>query len=298
MSDVILIAGRNGQVASALQEQILPGTDIVCLGRSDLDLTRPETLAAAFEKHAPRLVINAAAYTAVDQAETDREGAFALNATGAGALATEAAKRDIPILHLSTDYVYDGAKSAPYKEEDATAPLGVYGQSKLEGERLVAAANRQHLILRTAWVYSPFGKNFAKTMLRVAQQRPELGVVDDQIGNPTSAHDIASALIRLASNIFQAPTVPWGVYHLTASGEASWADFAEEIFAASRAHGGPVDHVKRISTAEYPTPTRRPANSRLDCAKLEAAFGIRLPHWKDSTRACIARLVAEKAWAP
>ncbi len=297
MSRPILVVGRAGQVARALvEESAATGVALVALGRPDLDLVDAASIDAAVDKLTPWLVINAAAYTAVDQAESDEAAAFALNAEGAGMLAACAAKAGLPMLHLSTDYVFDGAKPAPYVETDPTAPLGVYGRSKLAGEVAVAQANPAHLILRTAWVYSAFGKNFAKTMLRVAETRTELGVVQDQIGNPTSAHDIAVALLKLAETIAAKPQQSWGTYHLTARGDASWADFAAEIFDVSAKHGGPVAAVKRITTEDYPTPTRRPANSRLDCARLEKTFGVRLPHWKDSTRTCIERLVAEKAW--
>lgn len=300
MTDIqtILVAGREGQVARALAAAALPaGVEIVALGRPDLDLLDQASIDRAMERLSPDLVINAAAYTAVDQAETDEADAFALNADGAGHLAQAAAKCGAPILHLSTDYVFDGSKAGPYAETDPVAPLGVYGASKLAGERAVAAANPDYFILRTAWVYSPFGKNFVKTMLRLADTRDELGVVSDQVGNPTSAADIAAGLVAVAQRIKTNPAdVTPGIYHMTATGEASWADFAEAIFGASAALGGPSARVNRIGSSEFPTPVKRPANSRLDCGRLSAAFGVTLPAWQGSTKACVKELVRTKGW--
>jgi dTDP-4-dehydrorhamnose reductase len=292
--NLIAVAGESGQVATALRERAkAAGLQLVCLGRSSADLADPASFGRALKELSPSLVVNAAAYTAVDQAESDRDNAFAINATGPGALATITAELGVPIIHLSTDYVFDGTKSSAYTEADPTAPLGVYGASKLEGEQLVAANNPRHLILRTAWVFSPFGKNFAKTMLRLAGTRDEVGVVHDQIGNPTSAHDIADTVLKLAG---MAQDEAWGVYHMSGSGQASWAEFAERIFAASRKAGGPFANVKRIGTADFPTPTQRPANSRLDCTRLRETFGIVMPDWQDSTDVCVQRIVEEKVW--
>lgn len=270
---------------------------VLCLGRPELDIRDPASIQRAVETASPDIVINAAAYTAVDQAESEQDEAHLVNAVAAGALARAAAAVGASILHLSTDYVFDGSKDAPYVESDPVDPLGAYGRSKLEGERLVAEGNQQAVILRTAWVYSPWGKNFTKTMLRVAESRGELAVVHDQRGNPTSATDIAAALWSIALQYANNPgsLVP-GVFHMTAAGEASWAEFAEEIFAASSAAGGPGARVKRIMTAEYPTPTRRPANSRLDCSRLAAAYGVALPDWRQSTHSVVHELVRTKGW--
>ena len=294
----VLVAGGSGQVARALVDTApAADVDVVALGRPGLDLTDPASIEAAVRSAEPAIVINAAAYTAVDQAETDEAGAHALNAEGAGLLAAAAARAGAPILHLSTDYVFSGDKTAPYTEADLPAPTGAYGRSKLAGEAAVAAANPRHAIFRTAWVYSPYGKNFAKTMLRFAETREELSVVHDQIGNPTSAHDIARGLWDAARQLAPDPAaLTAGIYHMTASGEASWAEFAEEIFRLSAACGGPAARVRRITTAEYPTPTRRPANSRLDCSKLAGQFGIILPQWQASTRTCVEQLVKVKGW--
>jgi dTDP-4-dehydrorhamnose reductase len=294
----ILVAGRAGQVAHALSDADIPaGVEIVALGRPDLDLLDPASVDRAMDRVSPDVVINAAAYTAVDQAETDEAAAFALNTDGAAFLAKAAAERGAPILHLSTDYVFDGSRSGPYVETDPVAPLGVYGASKLAGEQAVAAVNPNHFILRTAWVYSAVGKNFVKTMLRLAETRDELGVVADQIGNPTSAADIAAGLVAMARQItFNPAGAAPGIYHMTATGEASWADFAEAIFVASAALGGPSAGVNRIGSSEFPTPVKRPANSRLDCSRLSAAFGVTLPAWQGSTKACVNELIRTRGW--
>lgn len=294
----VLVAGASGQVARALVEKAPSEVaEFVALGRPQLDLTDPRSIDAAVRATAPDLIINAAAYTAVDQAETDEAAAQAINATGAGHLSGAAARIGAPIVHLSTDYVFAGDKPGPYVETDVVGPTGAYGRSKLAGEQAVAAANPQHVILRTAWVYSPFGKNFAKTMLRLAETRGELGVVHDQCGNPTSAHDIAAGLWHIARQVAESPSaLRPGIYHMTASGEASWAEFAEEIFRVSAALGGPAARVRRIASDEFPTPTRRPANSRLDCSKLSETFGLILPQWQASTRACVENLVQNKGW--
>lgn len=298
----ILVAGAAGQVAQSLVEASkalveagrAQGLDLVALGRPDFDLTCESDVVRVVADVKPDVVINAAAYTAVDQAESEPDAAHLLNATAAGWLAREAARAGAPILHLSTDYVFDGAKTAPYVEDDALAPLGVYGASKLAGERAVAAANPHHVIARTAWVYSPFGKNFVRTMLRLAADREELGVVADQTGNPTYAPHIAEALLMMAGQcVKHGPDDLWGIFHLVAPDEAVWADLAEAAFADSRAIGGPAARVRRITAAEYPTPARRPQNSRLDAGKLKRIYGVRLPPWRDGVKACVGRIVGE-----
>ena len=292
----ILVAGRSGQVAQALAEQgPSHGVKIVCMGRPGLDITDPGSIAQAIAKVRPDCLINAAAYTAVDLAETETGEAFRVNAEAAGHLASAAAEAGLPILHLSTDYVFDGTKASPYIETDPVNPSGVYGASKLQGERAVAEANTNHLIARTAWVYSPFGKNFIKTMLRLAGTHEKVRVVADQIGNPTSAFDIADALLNIVSQIGPDNRLPTpGLFHLSGTGEASWADFAEFIFEASAAAGGPAVPVERITTAEFPTPASRPANSRLDCSKLAKTYAITLPDWRSSAGPCIRRIVETK----
>lgn len=198
-------------------------------------------------------------------------------------LAENCARLDIPLIHISTDYVYDGGKKSPYVETDPTSPLGMYGHSKLEGDRDVIAANSQHIILRTAWVYSPFGHNFVKTMLRLGQTRDELSVVDDQQGSPSYAPHIAASIMQL-----------WGIYHMAGGGDTTWCRFAREIFAQSRRLGGPSAKVSPISTAQYATPAKCPANSSLDCSKLNETFGISLPDWHKGTAECVERLLEEE----
>lgn len=289
-----LVTGREGQVVQSLIERSAGRDDItlVAVGRPDLDLARPETLAAVLDDVKPDLIVSAAAYTAVDQAETDEAMAMAVNAAGPAELARLAALRSIPIVHLSTDYVFDGSKAGAYAESNPVSPLGAYGRTKLEGERRIQDATDNFAILRTAWVHSPYGKNFAKTMLRMAQMRDSLTVVDDQVGNPTSALDIADAILTVADNLLARndPALR-GIFHMTGMGEASWAGFAREIFAVSSAKGGPSADVVSIPTSAYPTPAKRPANSSLDCAKLEHTHGVRLPDWRQSTRNIIERLV-------
>lgn len=295
----IAVTGKVGQVVQALLERgPLDGHIVVSVGRPELDLgtSAPEAIQQALEAAAPEVIVSAAAYTAVDKAESERDLAFAVNAAGAGAVAKAAHYLGVPVVHLSTDYVFAGDGLAAYSESTAVGPSGVYGASKLAGEVAVLEACANSAILRTAWVYSPFGTNFVKTMLRLAETRDELGVVADQWGNPTSALDIADGLLRVASNLVNsvAPGLR-GVFHMAGTGEANWAQFAEAIFAASAAHDGPTAHVKPIATADYPTPARRPANSRLDCRKLALAHGVSLPGWQRSTEIVVARLLGRGA---
>lgn len=290
----IAVTGRNGQVVQSLVER---GQDtdgrghvIVPLGRPDFDLADVSTVRAALVAARPDAIVSAAAYTAVDKAETESDAAYAVNATGAGAVAEAAAALGVPLVHLSTDFVFDGAKPGLYFESDPTGPLGVYGASKLAGEQAVLAAHADSAILRTAWVYSPFGANFLKTMLRLAADRDELGVVADQLGNPTSALDIADTVLRVVERLKDDPAADLrGVFHMTSSGGTSWAGFAEAIFAASARHGGPSARVRHIPTTEYPTPARRPANSHLDCTKLAETYGVDLGHWTQAVDAIVAR---------
>jgi dTDP-4-dehydrorhamnose reductase len=297
----ILVLGKEGQLARSLREVQRPdGMELVAIGRPDLDLTAPDTIASTIDRTKPQLVVNSAAYTAVDKAESERESAFAINATGAGRVAEMCAQLKLPIIHISTDYVFDGSKPAAYLEDDPVAPLGVYGRSKLEGERLVAAANPHHVILRTAWVISPFGNNFVKTMLRLAVSRDDIGVVDDQIGCPTHAPHLATAIVGIADRISRThPVVDqpdvWGIYHAAGTGEGTWCDLAREIFRQSARCGGPSAKVRPITTAGYPTPVHRPANSRLDCGKLARVFGIRLPDWRQGVAECVTRLCSSSA---
>ena len=289
----IAVTGSQGQVAQSLAA-IGPalGVDILLAGRPQLDLAAPSSIYPALAALRPDAIISAAAYTAVDRAESEPDQAFAVNALGAGAVAEAAARLDVPVLHLSTDYVFDGLKDGPYAETDATGPTSVYGASKLEGERRVAAATANHAIFRTAWVYSPYGNNFVRTMLRLGETRDSLSVVADQKGCPTSAEDIARALIAAARVLVGAQEPRHrGLFHLTGSGQASWADFAEHIFRAAERFGRPPVAVGRIGTEDYPTPAKRPANSRLSGETLKTTYGITLPDWQVSTDAVVATLL-------
>jgi dTDP-4-dehydrorhamnose reductase len=289
----IAVTGREGQVVQALIERgAAAGHEVIPLGRPALDLSDSEAaIRDALTAATPDVIVSAAAYTAVDRAESERDLAFSINATGAESVAAAARAIGVPLVHLSTDYVFDGAKPAPYIESDATGPTGVYGASKLAGEQLVLAAQPDSAVLRTAWVYSPFGANFVRTMLRLAEARDEVSVVADQRGNPTSALDIADGIIAVAANLVTDPApARRGIFHMTGGGEASWAEFAEAIFAASAAMGGPSAAVRAITAADYPTAATRPANSRLDCSLLDARHGVRLPDWHGAVEAVVARL--------
>lgn len=290
----VFVAGASGQLAQSIVERAKASqTDVAALGRPQLDIGDADAVAKVIDAAEPDIIINAAAFTAVDKAEDDREAAFRANAHAPEALALTAAARSIPFIHVSTDYVFAGDSKRPYRETDPTGPLGVYGESKLEGEKRVAVAAPRHAIVRTAWVYSPFGGNFVKTMLRLAGDRDVVRVVADQQGAPTYALDIADGLLAMARRMAaEENTDNYGVFHMTGAGEAVWADFAEAVFASSSARGGPTARVERITTSEFPTPAARPANSRLDCAKLHDVYGVRLPDWRESVDACVERLVA------
>jgi dTDP-4-dehydrorhamnose reductase len=289
----IAVTGHEGQVVRSLLERgPAAGHDIIALGRPQLDLAgNPGDIIDVIGQAQPDAIVSAAAYTAVDRAETEQELALVINVSGAEAVARAANGLRVPLIHLSTDYVFDGSKSSPYREDDATSPTSVYGETKLAGERAVLEAHSNVAILRTAWVYSPFGSNFVKTMLRLAQDRDEIAVVDDQRGNPTSALDIADGILAIAANLAGSPALSLrGIFHMAGGGEASWAEFAEAIFSASAAVGGPACRVRRITTQEFPTPAKRPANSRLNSAKLAQAHGVRLPDWHQSAATIVARL--------
>lgn len=291
----IVVTGRDGQVARSLVERgSLAGHEIVTIGRPQLDLSGgADTIISAIEAERPDVVVSAAAYTAVDKAEAEPELAFAVNERGARAVAKAANEVGAALVHLSTDYVFDGSKDAPYTETEPPQPLGVYGASKLAGERAVLAENGNTAILRTAWVYSPFGRNFVKTMLHLGAERDEVSVVADQRGNPTSALEIADGVIAVATNLVRGgDPEQQGIFHMTARGEASWAEFAKAIFALSEEAGGPSASVRPITTADYPTAARRPANSRLDSTRLERTHGVRLPDWRESLKVVVERLTA------
>ena len=290
----VLVTGTQGQIARSLQEVAgQTGHDIVAVWRPDLDLAEPATIERAIVAAAPALVVSAGAYTGVDRAESEPQVVHAVNGDGPGIVATTCAKLRIPVIHISTDYVFDGAKAIPYVESDPTGPLNVYGRSKLDGERQVAANCRHHVILRTSWLYGPFGHNFVKTMLRLAKTRLEIGVVNDQTGSPTYTLHLAQAILTIAGRLVSEPERcrVAGIYNVAGGGATTWCGFAEEIFRCSHALGGPGARVRPITTAEHPAPARRPANSCLDCAKVERVLGIGLPSWVEGTRACVAGLV-------
>lgn len=283
----VLITGRNGQVAQALLSSLAGLGELTCLGRAELDLSDAQAIRQRVRTLRPDLIINAAAYTAVDQAETDADNAFAINAVAPGVLAEEAKALGVPLIHYSTDYVFDGSKASPYREDDEPQPLGVYGQSKLAGEQAITAAGGDYLILRTSWVYSLYGRNFLLTMQRLLQEREELRVVSDQVGAPTWAGTIADTTRALIEQWQQGTPGPWGTYHLTGLGETSWFGFAEAIGEQLRSTGKPCARLVPIASSEYPTPAQRPLNSRLDCSRLQTAWNVRLPTWQGALADCL-----------
>ena len=283
----ILISGQQGQVSRELQARLGDLGRLHVLGRDQLDLAHPERIAEQVRAIAPDLIINAAAHTAVDQAESEPELAFAINARAPGIFAEEAARLGIPLIHYSTDYVFDGSKQGRYTEDDATNPLGVYGQSKLAGEQAIAAVGGQHLILRTSWVYSTHGRNFLLTMQRLLQEKPELRVVADQIGAPTWAGTIADSTRQLIQRWQAGQAGAWGVYHLTAEGETSWFGFAQAIGEQLKAQGKPGANRGPSPASEDPTPAQRPLNSRLDCSRLQREWNVSQPDWHQALIDCL-----------
>lgn len=290
----ILVVGRHGQLAEELCRALSAGGyPFTALGRAEMDLGDVAAVDRVVASIRPSLVVNAAAYTAVDKAEDEPAAAHAINAVGAGRLAAAAHEFGAPIVHISTDYVFDGSKESPYVETDATNPLGVYGASKLEGERLVAASNPRHVILRTAWVFSPHGNNFVKTVLRLGGEREEIAVVADQTGTPTSAADLAGAIVTVADRIGIAAVSAeqFGVYHAVGTGATTWHGFATAVMNGARARGAKGARVNAIATTDYPTRARRPANSVLNASKLSRAYGITLPDWQTSLDRCLDSLI-------
>lgn len=293
----VLVVGREGQLARGLLGAAVgTGIQVVSIGRPDIDLADEKSVGAAFARERPDVAVNTAAYTAVDKAESEPAVAHAVNALGAEYVAKACAAHSIPVIHISTDYVFDGMKDGPYIESDPTGPINVYGCTKLEGELRVAKACERHVILRTAWLYSPWGSNFVKTMLRLATTRPNISVVQDQVGSPTYAPDLARSILTIVTDVLGDPRAGrWGTYHAVARGETTWFGFAREVFRHAAAHGLPVADVAGIATSAYPTPARRPANSRLNCDKLRRMFGLELPDWRLGVEDCVARLAAAQA---
>jgi dTDP-4-dehydrorhamnose reductase len=293
----ILVTGREGQLARSLLERAAmhPSIEVIAVGRPDFDLARPDTIFRVIEAQRPDLVVSAAAYTAVDQAEDEPDLARSINTLGAGAVAEAAARINAPVVHLSTDYVFSGEGQQAYGENDPTGPRSVYGKTKLDGEIAVAAANPRHLILRTAWVYSAFGKNFVKTMLGLAEARDAVSVVSDQWGNPTSATDLADAVFRIADRLGTDKNfATFGTYHVVGSGSTNWSSLARAVFEASKERKGPTAEVRDIMTAEYPTRAIRPSNSRLSTRKFEDVFDWKMPEWDRSVVDIVDRILREQ----
>jgi dTDP-4-dehydrorhamnose reductase len=286
----LLVLGAGGQVGHELYRLAWPaGYSITAFDRSGVDIAQREAVFAAVVRERPDIVINAAAYTAVDRAESEPDIAWASNCTGPANLAAVCRDVGIPLIHLSTDYVFDGSKAGAYREDDPVKPLGVYGKSKEAGDQAVRGALAHHVILRTAWVYSGHGHNFVKTMLRLAGERPVLRVVADQIGSPTSAGDIAAAIAAIVQQL-DAGNSSWGTYHFAGGGAVSWHGFAQAIFELAFPWRGPPPLVEAITTADYPTPARRPANSVLDCRRIGEAFRIVPRPWREALAEVIAEL--------
>lgn len=288
----VLVIGKSGQLAQAIAH--LGASEVRCAGRDEADLRDRDALAATLERYSPRAVINAGAYTSVDGAQSEPDLCWQLNVDGPLALGELCAGREIPLLHLSTDCVFDGRKSTPYTPGDVPAPLDVYGKTKLEGEVAVRAVAPKSLIVRVSWIFSQFGGNFVSTMLRLAETRETVSVVCDQLGCPTYAPALAKALLEMAGQASCADFSNWGTYHLAGSGETNRAAMAQQIFAESRRHGGPSAEVVPIATADYPTPARRPLNARLDMADTERVFGVTLPDWREGLADTVPILLRAK----
>jgi dTDP-4-dehydrorhamnose reductase len=285
----LLVLGAAGQVGRELCRTVwLPGTILVGFDRDRIDIADRDAVFATVERERPEIIVNAAAYTAVDRAESEPAAAWAANCTGPANLAAACREAGIPLIHLSTDYVFDGTKGEPYSEDDPVNPLGVYGESKEAGDRAVREEVPEHVILRTAWLYSAHGQNFVKTMLRLAGDGKTLRVVADQTGSPTSAADIAGAIQQILTQLQSGKK--WGTYHFAGAGAVTWHGFAEAIFEEAVRWRGPPPRVGAITTAEYPTPARRPANSVLDCTKIRETFGIIPRPWRDALADIIREL--------
>ncbi len=288
-----LVVGYSGMLAQSLLSSLQPlGLTAVSQGRPSLDITQMENVYQVLAAHKPDMVINAAAYTAVDRAEADPDQAFAVNRDGTQHLADTCREMGIPMIHVSTDYVFDGTARTPYREDDPAAPLGVYGASKWQGETALRTRHHMHLIIRTAWLYSHSGQNFVQTMLRLGREREMIRVVDDQYGCPTYSPDLAEAIATMSQRIRQdKATVPWGTYHFCNAGQITWYDFATAIFKEAQAFKRfRLREIIPIPTADYPTPAKRPAYSVLDCSKIQSDFCLSPRPWRDSLRACVQEI--------
>jgi len=293
----IMVTGGAGQLATAMEQE--GGAVVRRIGRPAFDFDRPPSLAEAVRAMQPAFVVNAAAWTAVDAAEADPEAAGHANRDGPATLAALCADAGIPLIHVSTDYVFDGNKGAPYSEADPTSPTGVYGVTKLEGEQAVLAAWPRAIVLRTSWVYSATGKNFVRTMLGAAQKTDRLRVVADQQGCPTAARDLAVAILAIVARLREGWQDRYsGVFHAAGTGSTTWHGLAEALFQDAAKYGHPVPAVDAIATADWPTPAKRPPDSRLDCTKLSQVFDVRLPEWRDGLSRTVAELLAASAQRP
>ena len=292
----ILVVGKSGQLARCLLDStVLHNVPMVAVGRPELDLENGEGIDRVMAAVEPSAIVNAAAYTAVDRAEAEPERAFAVNCDGAMLLAAGAARRGIPFIQISTDYVFDGSKQSPYREDDVPAPQNVYGSSKLAGETAVLRAWPGAAVIRTSWVYSPYGNNFVRTMLKLSETQAVVRVVHDQYGAPTSAADLAAAILAIVERLRSTNgSGEAGIYHLAGEGETSWHGFAAAIFASLARRRRRVPKLQAITAAEYPTPACRPENSCLDSSKAECIFGVRLPPWRSSLEECLDRLEMPK----
>jgi len=295
MKAKILIMGAGGQVGHQLAIATTP-CEVIALTRSQLDITQQATVLDTVKSHQPDIIINAAAYTAVDKAEQESDLAFAINRDGVKYLALAAKEARIPLLHVSTDFVFDGEKEDAYTEDDPTAPLGVYSQSKADGEAVLREILPEHINLRTSWVFSSHGSNFVRTMLRLGSERDELNIVDDQWGCPTSARSIAQILLLIAHRHLEGESIAWGTYHYANHPKINWYRYAQTIFEmVSGINATPSPKLNPIPTSAYPTPVRRPLNSVLDCRKIEAAFGIVRPDWHDELREILVSMVNNRS---
>lgn len=294
----ILVTGREGQVARSLAER-LAGHELLFAARPEFDLADFASIEACVGRVRPAVVVSAAAFTGVDRAEDEPQLAMRLNGEAPGVLARAAARIGAPVIHLSTDYVFSGEGERPWREDDPPAPVNAYGRSKAAGEEAVAQSGAEHLILRTSWVYSPFGTNFVRTMLRLAGERDTVPVVADQFGNPTSAAEIAGGIAAILRRWeLQGAPRPSGIFHLAGAGEASWAEFAQAVFEESARLGGPSARVRPIASADYPARARRPANSRLDCGQFAEAFGYRARPWRKALAPVVRELVGRSDARP
>jgi len=290
----ILVIGKQGMLAQELYGCFrTAGFDVVCKGRPEIDLCKPDTIREVLLHDQPSVIINAAGYTAVDHAESDPEQAFATNRDGVKCLGENAHRLGISFIHLSTDFVFDGKSPRPYREDDRALPLGVYGQSKWEGEEVIRQCHPQHVILRTAWLYSLYGRNFLKTILTKAKETQVLRIVNDQWGCPTWAKDVASALVVIVQKIRDDKEIPWGTYHFCGAGETTWYGFAQAIIKETQDISAfRVAGIVPIRTEDYPTLAKRPAYSVLDCSKIQQSFGLQPPQWQDSMQQCLKELLA------